>query len=658
MNGRPLTGILLAVLVESGRWIKFRWDFDEEAYGRAWQFTTIAIALAAVLVFLDGTPYEALPNLLTWLPVLLLPMQFVQSYGLSDSMPVNIFSFLASHRRKRNLRLGLTESVIHINFGNIFFVTAMIAATLGSQSNSPLFLPAIIMLTGWMLLSASRSRPVHLLVALTIAGGIAIAGQLGIKELQTWLGNSGPQRSSFDPNFISTLVGRSGQVEQSPDIVWRLRPMGDSMSPALLRTATYNAYASGRWKIQPVIESNFDTLDTLEPASGEIYQLLTANLPPLAKKDAVRAGLPRFKMRGAAFAETPLALPGDAASARDFELDGIERNSLGTVRVFPRNSVIEGTVLWQGGTNPESPPFDEDRFVLKQEEETLKEVLRELRLEDQPTLQDKLQVIRTWFLRNFRYTRTLTIDNPGYVSTPTAVSQFLTKSRQGHCEYFATATTLLLRQAGIPSRYAIGYAVKERDAKRNEFVIRGIHGHAWCRVWDKDARKWLDFDTTPGSWIDSLPPQSSAMQRFNDQVKRVREDFFLWRNQPANRLAVTLVMSAIALGVLAYVVKRLWRSKRLLEAGTKTNGYEGPVSRTPLNALEQQAEKHLGCRPPGQPFGEWLAGLRPALTDASVLDEAIELHQRLRFDPLPRVQAEQERLAGLARQLETAIKPG
>ena len=418
MTDRPLTGILLAVLVESARWTKFRWDFNEEACGRAWQLTTVAIALAAVLVFLDGTTYQALPNLLTWLPALFLPMQFVQSYGLKDAMPLNIFSFLARYRRKRNLRLGLTEAVIHVNFGNIYFVTAMIAATLGSQSNSWPFLPGIIVLTGWMLLSASRSRPAYLLFALTVAGGIAIVGQLAIKELQERLGNSGPGRTTFNPNSISTLVGKLGRIEQSPEIIWRLRPAANTPPPALLRTASYNAYADGRWTIRPVIESIFKDLDTVEPVTGEVYQLLTANLPPAAKKDAVRTELPRFSLRGAAFAETPLALPGDAASARDFELDAIERNSLGTVRVFPKNSVIEGTVLWKGGTNPESPPFDEDLIVIKPEQVVLNEVLHELHLEDQPTLQEKLRVIRAWFQQNFSYSQVLTIDSPGFTSTP------------------------------------------------------------------------------------------------------------------------------------------------------------------------------------------------------------------------------------------------
>ena len=117
-------------------------------------------------------------------------------------------------------------------------------------------------------------------------------------------------------------------------------------------------------------------------------------------------------------------------------------------------------------------------------------------------------------------------------------------------------------------------------------------------------------------------------------------------------------MLTIALGVTGFVAKKLWRSKRRLEAAKKATGYEGPVMLTPLNAIEPQAEKHLGSRPPGQPFGAWLMRLRPSLSDSSALDEAVELHQRLRFDPEPPPQTQRERLAELARQLESAIKRG
>ena len=40
------------------------------------------------------------------MPPLLLPMQFVQAFGMSDSLPLNTFSFFANRRRLRNLRLA------------------------------------------------------------------------------------------------------------------------------------------------------------------------------------------------------------------------------------------------------------------------------------------------------------------------------------------------------------------------------------------------------------------------------------------------------------------------------------------------------------------------------------------------------------------------
>lgn len=658
MTGRPLIGVLLALIVEASHWVKIRWDFDEGAYSTAWKITTVAIILAGALIYLDGSPYLALPNLLTWLPLLLLPMQFVQSFGMNDSMPLITFSFLAKHRRKRNLRLGLNESIIQINFGNIYFVATLIAATLGDRSSAWLFLPGIIVLTGWMLLSATRSRPASLIVALTIAGSIAVAGQYGLEEFELWLGNRGAGRSSFDPNSVTTNIGRAGTIQQSPEIVWRLSPANGAPAPRLLRTATYNSYRPGSWVIDPPIATVFRDLD-LFPYEGKGYLILgqvDENTRPLK---AVRASLPRYRMRGAAYPETPLSLPGDTASLLDFELDGIEQNSLGTVRIFPKQSVIEGTVLWRGESNPEKAPTPEDLVVPQKERETLREVLMELKLEEQPDLSAKLDVMRNWFVRNFRYTRTLTISSwrQGFTS-PTALNQFLTKERAGHCEYFASAAALLLREAEIPSRYATGYLVLERDSKRSEFVIRGTHGHAWCRVWDERKGLWIDFDTTPPSWGPLVATMNPPMQSFNDSLKRLREDFFLWRNRPANRLGATLTMSAIFLGVAAFVFRRLWKTKRRLEEVRLLNGYEGPVQRTPLNALEKQAEKKLGPRPLGLPFARWISRLGPVLPDARVLDEAVELHQRARFDPAPIQSADQERLEELAREIGSAIKRG
>ncbi len=656
MTDRLLIGIMLAVVVESFRWLRVRWDFDDDDCALAWKFTTVAIVATGALIFIEGPARKAMPSLFTWLPVLLLPMQFVQSMGEKNSMPLITFSFLARQRRLRNVRLGLSEEMIHVNFGNIYLVATLVAATLGTASGSRFFLPGIIVLTGWMLLSASRSRPASLVIALIFAGCIAIAGQRGMDELNNWFENRSGTRSGFDPDSLGTQIGRQGTVLQSPDIVWRLRTEMGSSPPKLLRTASYNTFGSSSWKVDPVIATTFKDLDTVT-SQGEpnyISEQYPGATDPLS---AVAKTLPRYTLRGAALADSPLPLPGTFSSLAGFELDGIEHNSLGTVLISPKQAVIDGSVAWKGEANAEYRPFPEDLKIPHLEHDALLESLAEINLDALPDLEAKLEAIQTWFQKNFRYTRELTISSHTNVSKrPTALTQFLTTVRAGHCEYFAAATTLLLREAKIPARYTIGYAVLERDPKRSEYVIRGTHGHAWVRVWDESAQHWRDFDTTPASWMPMVGQLFPAMQPFNDAIKRFREDFLIWRNRPANRLAVTLVMSAIALGVIGFVFKRLWKSRKRLEQARRSNGYEGSIRLTPLNALEKPLERHFGPRPLGRPLAQWIADQKSALPATAILDEALEIHQRLRFDPAPPAPADEARLDELARQLESVLK--
>jgi hypothetical protein len=402
-----------------------------------------------------------------------------------------------------------------------------------------------------------------------------------------------------------------------------------------------------------VASTDFQDLDT-RVIDGAAYWL--------AAREAVDvrpAELPAFSLRGSAVTETPLPLPGDTAALRDFELDGIERNTFGTVRVYPKHPVIEGAVFWRGGMDPESPPLpQEDLRIALTERGVVSRVNDELGLADEPDLERKLAMMRAWFHREFRYTRQLSIRHSNYqqLGERTAIGRFLTDSRAGHCEYFATAATLMLREAGIPARYATGYAVMERDAKRGQFVIRGTHGHAWCRVWDERHGRWLDFDPTPPAWMEMVTAKPTRMQVFNDAVKRLREDFFLWKNRPGNRLGVGLAMLAAGIVGAGFVARELWRSRRRIERETRRADYQGPLVRTPLHALEGLARRHLGERPPGQTYARWLARLRPMLAHAAPLDEALALHQRLRFDPAQPAADQQQRLAALAAELAAALK--
>lgn len=90
--------------------------------------------------------------------------------------------------------------------------------------------------------------------------------------------------------------------------------------------------------------------------------------------------------------------------------------------------------------------------------------------------------------------------NKGYVEVPPAptgdpVGWFLFDAEGGHCEYFASALVMLLRQRGIPARLATGFVASERDG--DEVVVRRGNAHAWVEV--RTAAGWATLDPTPAS---------------------------------------------------------------------------------------------------------------------------------------------------------------
>ena len=77
---------------------------------------------------------------------------------------------------------------------------------------------------------------------------------------------------------------------------------------------------------------------------------------------------------------------------------------------------------------------------------------------------------------------------------------FLKTNKKGFCVHYATVTTLLLQQAGIPARYVEGYVVSPGDFKKNDdgllyAEVTDDMGHAWCEVFGPNG--WTPIETTP-----------------------------------------------------------------------------------------------------------------------------------------------------------------
>jgi protein-glutamine gamma-glutamyltransferase len=114
------------------------------------------------------------------------------------------------------------------------------------------------------------------------------------------------------------------------------------------------------------------------------------------------------------------------------------------------------------------------------------------------------------FLRNgFEYTL-----SPG-VAQGDPVLHFLTITRKGHCEYFASAMVLLLRSVGIPSRVVGGYAGGEWNELGRYFLVRQSDAHTWVEAWIED-RGWVAFDPTPAALVQEGASLRSRLVRMLD----------------------------------------------------------------------------------------------------------------------------------------------
>ena len=73
------------------------------------------------------------------------------------------------------------------------------------------------------------------------------------------------------------------------------------------------------------------------------------------------------------------------------------------------------------------------------------------------------------------------------------VDYFLFDSKQGYCDYFATAMVVLLRAEGVPARVASGFAPGDFDASTGISIVRENHAHTWVEAYFP-RYGWITFE--------------------------------------------------------------------------------------------------------------------------------------------------------------------
>ncbi|HEY0715407.1 MAG TPA: DUF3488 and transglutaminase-like domain-containing protein, partial [Polyangia bacterium] len=126
----------------------------------------------------------------------------------------------------------------------------------------------------------------------------------------------------------------------------------------------------------------------------------------------------------------------------------------------------------------------------------------------------KAMAITEWLRRTHSYTTDLKRDPR--IEDP--LEDFLFHQNAGHCEYFASATTVLLRLAGVPSRYVNGFLGGEWNNLGKYLAVRDNRAHSWAEAYLGPAG-WVRIDSTPAAGA------SSRMGRLREIVDSIE---FYW----------------------------------------------------------------------------------------------------------------------------------
>ncbi len=94
--------------------------------------------------------------------------------------------------------------------------------------------------------------------------------------------------------------------------------------------------------------------------------------------------------------------------------------------------------------------------------------------------------------QSYTYSLDLSSANPAR----DAVEDFLFHMKQGHCEYFASALTVMCRALDVPARLVTGFLVGEIDGSVGYYLVRERDAHAWTEVY-VTGTGWVTVDATP-----------------------------------------------------------------------------------------------------------------------------------------------------------------
>ncbi len=291
---------------------------------------------------------------------------------------------------------------------------------------------------------------------------------------------------------------------------------------------------------------------------------------------------------------------------------------------------------------------------------------------------------------NLRKRCSYTLDLTDATGSRDGVEDFLFYLKRGHCEYFASALTVMCRHLNVPARYVQGFHASSAGGTGGKFVVRERNAHAWTEVY-VPSRGWVIIDATPAAgrgtgdqttgWLAGLWNSAKAFwhekiieydaaarealakrirdalaavgRALSDMAQAVAESFVnLVVSGVVDRLLFRLAIGVCSLGLAVEVllivraVRRRRKRRKLVDAGQAVPAAQFEFAKTLFDLLTRHGPpwaKQLTVR-------QWARQAAETLTlPPQDIDELIALYYRLRWG---RLAANDDELARAAARVE------
>lgn len=631
----------IALILEASRWLTWRWDLSAKDFKRIANFCLILVVVLIIYILLTSPSMYFIYHFIQWLPLVFLPIVAAQAYSVSERVDFRTMFLMFNQTIESE-----EQSKFKIDLSYLYFVLCILSASttnLGNTLESLSFYGGMFMLAAvalWSLRSPRYSPGVWLSLIL-VAGTVGFVGYLGLYQLHVTLENmivnwyyDNYYEAESDPFKKQTNIGEFGNLKQSNDISFRVASETPLKNRLLVREAIYNQYQFSQWFAYN------DGLTWLKPDNNQTSWTL-APQPDSTTKITIF-----YKLH---WGRGLLKLPDGTVKISNLPVTYLERNQYGTVRVEAKNKRLAYQVNFNPTLSLDSPPTEEDLYIPDPEKAPIEKIIAELDIQGKSQA-EILQTVDRFLQKNFTYSLDLT--SPENYLTP--LSGFLLQTRSGHCEYFATATALILRSLGIPTRYAVGYSVHEFSDLENQYIVRERHAHAWTLVYIDG--KWQAFDTTPANWTSFEDARISQLAIIGDLWSFLTFQVSRWFQivMANNYLKYGGLIGLVLLGIILRkvspktLVRRLSK-KSMLRNRRKSNGKQPLTHKSDFDLIETALQDFGFMRTPSEPLKNWLKSLELEQRSELIAElmPIVELHYRDRFDPQGIDAAERKQLKDL-----------